>query len=150
MIRCKAKLSALRRRGRRRVRWSDSITDSMDMNLSKLQETVGDREAWCAVAHGVTKTQTWLGNWTTTDFTNAELLPRITFQLSLYYINFCIHIVIQILRFVYFGLLADTSPRPGPPRSPHPPGFPFPLSGRLSPRSLRSRLLSLGFTCLFW
>ena len=44
------------------MRWLDSITDSMDMNLSKLQETVKDREAWYAVAQGVTKSQTWLSD----------------------------------------------------------------------------------------
>ena len=40
------------------MRWSDSITDSMDINLSKRQEIVGDREAWCSVVRGVTKTRT--------------------------------------------------------------------------------------------
>ena len=85
------KIEGGRRKGLQRMRWLDGITDSMDMNLNKLQEMVKDREAWSASIHEATKSQTQLSNWTTT-------VLKIFWNLTCIHLN-CVSVAVIILPF---------------------------------------------------
>ena len=89
------KMAGKRRSGCQRMKWLDSTTDPMDMNLSKLWEIVEDRGAWYAAVHGVIKSWTWLSNWTTTTTTFPLLSKSIFFYhkwlLNFVKIIFCIY-----------------------------------------------------------
>ena len=107
------KIEGRRRRGQQRMRCLDSITDSMDMSLSKLREFMIEREVWCATIHGVTKSRTWLSNWTELIATSSDSsvsctpVALLSFPLTFWSwvsSKFMLGLVFRILYFHLFGL----------------------------------------------